>query len=473
MTPPLRDTVLMMPTTLQKITQQLCGRSAGSPNSNVLGHSIDSRTLNPGDVFWALPGRNCDGHQFVTAAFEKGAAAAVVSQPVTREAGPCIQVEDVAAALAEASFEHRNSLEALMIGLTGSVGKTTTRQMLHAVLSKAYTGTASRENFNNRLGVPLSLLGISEADEYAVIEMGASAQGEIGALGELVQPEIAMLTQIAPAHLDGFGSIEGVISGKSELFDNLPESGLAVLPEHLYVMPAIRRRIHSRVLTVGQGPSADICLNNIRLDSGQLKFECDGDSFRMNAPGKHFASSAGLCVAIARELGLTTAQIQTGLESFSPVEGRCCRRMIGDWTVLDDTYNASPISMSAGLVSLLQTPVSGPRIAILGDMLCLGEHAKYYHRKLGQEVARSGIDYLLVYGEFADHVAAAATRGGMSASRIAAFLELEQLQELLPLWLSPGAGMLLKASRNMQLERLIPVLKAEAGSATQPLRRAG
>ena len=161
MTPPLRDTVLMMPTTLQKITQQLCGRSAGSPNSNVLGHSIDSRTLNPGDVFWALPGRNCDGHQFVTAAFEKGAAAAVVSQPVTREAGPCIQVEDVAAALAEASFEHRNSLEALMIGLTGSVGKTTTRQMLHAVLSKAYTGTASRENFNNRLGVPLSLLRIS------------------------------------------------------------------------------------------------------------------------------------------------------------------------------------------------------------------------------------------------------------------------------------------------------------------------
>jgi len=460
----------MTPTTLQKITDRL---STGEMSRTAFGHSIDSRTLKPGDVFWALPGRQFDGHQFVATAFKNGASAAVVSRDIPGQPGPLIQVDDVHTAMWSAAEEHRSAQEALMIGLTGSVGKTTTRQMLHAVLSSRYNGTASQQNFNNHLGVPLSLLSIRNDDEYAVIEMGASTQGEIARLSNLVQPEIGILTHISPAHLDGFGSLEGVIAGKSELFSAIPAEGLAVLPEHLYALPAIRKQIRCRVLTVGQSSTADVLATDVDCRDDSVQFRSGDDSFRLNMPGKQFVGSAAICVAVGRELGLTTEEIQAGFDRFEPVNGRCCRLNIGDWSVIDDTYNASPAAMSAGLQTLLQLPVSGPRIAVLGDMKCLGEQSQHYHRKLGQEVARCGVDYLLVYGEFADTVARSAARTGMSASRIAAFEDLQQLQDILPLWLSPGAGLLLKASRAMQLERLLPFLEAEAGEARTSLRRAG
>lgn len=473
-------------TTLHQLAAILEGRLLSAPvgADPALAYSensIDTRTLRPGDIFWALPGTARDGHDFVREAFQRGAAAAIVSRSQDQSAGPCIKVPHVSRALTRLAAWHRQRQDALLIGVTGSVGKTSTRHMLHGVLAERFAGLQSPANFNNRLGVPLSLLKLESRHEFGVLELAASARGEIADLAELVEPEVGLITQIAPAHLDGFGTIENVASAKSELFAALPENGFAVIPEQFAWLPAVKAAVRCPLLTVGTGPNCHVAAREVRHEAGRLRFRVEETTYSLRVPGAHFLNSALLSLAVAREFGLSPVQIQQGLERFQPIPGRCQLRKIGTWTILDDTYNASPVAMQAALTALQQLQVSGPRIAVLGDMLCLGDQAVRHHRKIGQEIARSKIDYLLTYGSAAREFALGAMQAGMSASRIGVFQDLEPLRDILSLWLAPDSAVLLKASRLMRLERLLPLLEQEANSTSTatipfpgtPLRKAG
>lgn len=454
--------------TLQQLADILEGKlvcSSAEPAwaTTYSDNSIDTRTLQRGDLFWALPGTQADGHDFVPQAFLSGASAAVVSRlEPSSPGGPVVLVPDVAAALARLASWHRKYQDALLIGVTGSVGKTTTREMLHQVLAQRFSGMQSPANYNNRLGVPLSLLRLESEHEYGVLELAASATGEIAALSQLVAPEVGVITHIAPAHLDGFGTLDQIANTKAELFAALPATGFAVIPEEFASQPAVRRTVSCRLLKTGLGNDCDIQAHGVSQSEGILRFIVDRQHYALNVPGRHFLSSALICLAIAREFGMTPTEVQAGFQKFRPLPGRGRVLRIGHWTVVDDTYNASPVAVQAGLRMLTGLPVPGPRIAVLGDMLCLGDQTAYHHRRIGRDISRAGVDYLVTFGQAAHDYASGALQGGMSASRIAVFQDLEQLQHILGLWLTPGAALLLKGSRKMQLDRLIPWLERES-----------
>lgn len=474
--------VLMFPLTftdLARITQgELINFAAvkGSAHnvSSFENVSIDTRSLSAGDLFVALNGPRYDGHDFLKDAFEHGAAGAVVCsnycEAETVTGKPVIAVQETLQAMQDLARWNCKQSDALTIGITGSVGKTTTRHMIHTVLSESFAGIQSPRNYNNQIGVPLSLLQLNEEHEFGVIEFGASAPGEISELASWAEPDFGVLTRIGPAHLESFGSLETVIQSKAELIDAIAQNGLIFLPEETARIPEIRRRLPPGAITTGQSKECHLCAQDIRFQKGWLNFSVDGESFRLQVPGKHFLDSALITIGLARELGMTSNQIQNGLDQFQPVPGRCELRMIGSWTVLNDCYNASPLSVTAGLESLCELAGVKHRIAVLGDMLGLGNQSEYYHHEVGKQVANFNIDFLITYGSYACDVASGAHQAGMSPSRIGAFDDFEAMQEILSLWLDKQSAILLKGSRNMQMERLLGWLENQAQSQPIPQR---
>jgi len=421
--------------------------------------SIDSRSLQQGEVFLALVGRNGDGHDFVDHARQRGAAAAIVERS-SNAALPQIVVSDTRAALWRMARWQRQNSDTLVIGITGSVGKTSTRNMLHGVLSTQFQGQQSPQNFNNELGVPLSLLQMNADDEFAVIEIAANRPGEIARLADLAQPEIGILTSIGPAHLEGFGSLAGVIQEKSQLLAALPASGLAVLPDHLAVLPGIRTALNSRIITIGTGPNCTLAGNESERQSGGLSFQIGETNFHLPVQGGHLLTSALICVAIGRELGLSDTQIQTGFNRFSSMPGRANIKATSFGCIIDDSYNANPLSMTAGLELLRYQANVHRRIAVLGDMAELGPESVSLHRKVGHRVANSACDCLITYGPLACEIARGAHTAGMSASRIACFETISDLMPILSLWIEPGTAVLVKGSRSMRMETIVAALEA-------------
>jgi UDP-N-acetylmuramoyl-tripeptide--D-alanyl-D-alanine ligase len=351
----------------------------------------------------------------------------------------------------------------MVIGVTGSVGKTTTRQMIHSVLSARYRGVQSPRNYNNQFGVPLSLLEIGPQDEYAVIEIGASAPGEVAHLGKTVQHEVAVITSVAEAHLSGFGSIENVLSSKTELVDTLGVGGFVVLNGDDSRLLEYAKQIEHPVYLCGFGPQNHFQVELKQMTAEGMQFKINGEAFHLPVLGRHFLSAAAAAVAIATELGLEVEQIQAGLSRFQPVDGRCSPKKIGPWTVIDDTYNSSPRSMYAACRLLAEWPDSGSRkILVAEDMLELGKSARAYHRLLGEYITGANIDFLLTHGEFAQVVASAAVKRGMAPHQIAVCESLETLELILDCWLKPHDVILVKGSRGMRMERVVESLEEEA-----------
>lgn len=460
----------MFPLTFSQLTRVTGGElnsSASVEAVSVESISTDTRSLRPGDLFIALQGGKYDGHHFLDQAKACGAIGSVVSSASQYRTGisneiPQVIVPDTLLTLQELARWNSRQSDALKIGITGSVGKTTTRHMIHTVLSEAFTGFQSPHNFNNQIGVPLSLLQLNEEHEFGVIEFGASSPGEIAELASWTEPEIGVLTNLGPAHLDGFGSLKVVIESKAELIDAVAENGLMILPDETACIPEINRRLPARYLTTGCSNQCDVFAEDMRYQRGVLHFSVAKSAYHLQVPGKHFLNSALIALGIARELGMSSRQIQTGFERFKPLAGRCQIRKIGNWTILDDCYNASPLSVSAALEAISELAGPKHRIVILGDMLGLGDRAAYYHRKLGTQIAKSGIDFLLTYGNHAGDIAHGALLAGMSGTRMGTFEDLIPLQEILSLWLEDECGILIKGSRNMQMERVLNWLEQEA-----------
>lgn len=446
----------------------------------------DSREAGPATVFWALRGDTHDGHRFVEAALTAGCDAAVVdsafqsdqstapsisSSNENGQAATILQVENTLTALQTFAAWNRGRHAARVIGITGSFGKTTTREMIHAALQYEVDSHRSPRNYNNHFGVPLALLGLDSRHRAAIIELGASAPGEIRKLAAIAAPETGIITGIGQAHRATFGSADDVVKAKGELAESLPASGLLLLCGDDVHAWQLSQRTAASVKRVGTGRDCDVRAESIQQDGERLCVRIDGMDFRIRAAGKHFVRSVLFAVATARDFGLTDRQILTGLADFRAPAGRCSVETAGSWTVIDDSYNSSPEAFAAacGLLGGWQT--EGRRILICGDMLELGDATAACHQDAGLAAARAGIDRVFALGEYSQDVAGSAVEAGLDPACAEAFggNELPSLLHRLQQTLRSGDVILVKGSRGMRMERVIEWLRLESISGPLPI----
>ncbi len=422
----------------------------------------DSRHVQSGDVFWGLRGTRFDGAGFALDAFARGAGGAVVSKYV--QPWPncwSLQVHDSQQALHQLARWNRQRMAGRVVAVTGSVGKTTTRQMIRSVLGTRYCGTASPLNFNNHVGLPLSMLAIEPEHDFAVLELAASGPGEILQLASLCQPQIGVITRIGDAHLRGFGSVQGVAQAKTELLPVLPADGWAVLGGDDPQLRKLASRARTNIVWFGRSLENDMVATNVRCRAGRLSFTVDGTAMSVNVWGRHYLAPALAAVAVGRIFGICDAEIAHGLTQFQPPPMRCQITKFGGATVIDDTYNASPLAMKAALELLRDFDTSGRRIVVCGDMAELGDEAEAMHYKLGDQVVTlCGADLLVACGQWAAEVVAGARAAGMPLDASMSCREPKDALECFGSQLRPGDVVLVKGSRAMGMERLVEALRA-------------
>lgn len=461
----------MTPVRISDLIAATQGQAVGIRDTSIGFDRVetDSRKVRPRDLFWALKGQRHDGHDFIPQAAERGAGICVSQRQ--RDGVPLLLVDDTLLALWNFAKWYRQQQDALIVGVTGSVGKTTTRNMVAAVLAQRFHGMQSPHNYNNHLGVPLSLLQIQQDHEYAILEFGASRVGEIADLAAIAQPEIGLVTAIGPAHLDEFGSLENICAAKGELLAALPETGFAVLNGDDEAVRSLANRAACEVFLVGERVRNHVVARGIEQFNNRIQFQIDRSKFQIRTAGRHHLTAALMAVAVGREIGMGDDEIAAGLESFKPVPGRCSVSRLGDWTVIDDTYNSNPRSMQAAC-RLLQTWAGpGNRVLVTGDMLALGAETETHHTELGRLIAGSGIDRLVALGAQAATVARSAKEAGMDAGCLGACRDLDTLMLLLDCWLEPDDVVLVKGSRGMHMEQVIDRLRNQSRSTKRSSRK--
>jgi UDP-N-acetylmuramoyl-tripeptide--D-alanyl-D-alanine ligase len=447
------------------------GHWTGTPPASVEGVSTDTRTLPEGSLFVALRGERFDGHAFLPEAGARGAAAAVVDDrfdPTEGVAGPAgrLVVPDTLRALGAIARLHRSRFQLPVVGVTGSNGKTTTREMIAAVLSTRGKVLKTEGNLNNEVGVPLTLFGLDASHSAAVVEMGMNHPGEIARLAAIALPQVGVVTLAAPAHLEGLGTVDAVADAKAELYAGLPPGGIVIAnaddPRMLKRAQASARRMIT--FSGSKGRRGDVVVLEI-VSSGEdgLRFVLGvgNRELPVHIPGlvgPHNASNAAAAAAAAIALGCTDREITRGLAAVRPV-GRRLRleRLPSGVALLDDCYNANPASMSAALATLAGIAGPGRRaVAVLGDMLELGAFEAEAHRALGAEVARSGVKVLAAFGPRSRETAEAARAAGLDAFHTE---DVDALVRWAKAALAPGDALLVKGSRGMKLERLVEALR--------------
>lgn len=462
---PHHDNLLATPSlTGAELHSVLGGRLVTHGTTNVSAAcrvAIDSRQVQPGDLFWALRGEQHDGADFADEAFARGAVG-IVSGPQAvdpPEGAWALCVDDSLAALKRLAQHRRHHFYRPVIGVTGSVGKTTTRQMIFAALSAAMSGTASPENYNTPVGLSLSLLGLNSNLDFGVFEMAARGPGQIAELSGLAAPTIGVITNIGVAHLGPFGSQRAIAETKAELLESLPADGLAVLNGDDPWLRRMAGRSRAEVLWVGRSGDCQVTATNVSAGGGRLRFEVDGHALQVPVWGRHHLTAALIGVAVARAMGLPFDLIAEGLSTFRAPPMRCEVARINGVTVINDTYNASPPSMRAALELLRESETAGQRVFVCGDMAELGEAVAELHRSLGRDVVSTcGPDLLVACGRHADDVVDAARAAGMPADRTRICQTPEEALPQLRAALVPGDVVLVKGSRRMALERLVEAL---------------
>ncbi len=427
----------------------------------------DSRAIEPGDLFVALRGENFDGHAYLAQALEKGAAGLVVEmEPEKMPAVPVVLVEDTLRALGDLAAYRRALMPDLQVlAITGSCGKTTVKEMIAAILDRKHKVLKTKGNFNNLIGLPLSLLPVEFSHKFAVLEMGMNQPGEIARLTEIANPDIACITNVQDAHLAGLSDINGVARAKGELFAGIKAGGRLVVNADDTRVRSIARRCKQKQITFGRKPKADI--RGLRLRglgergmSFTLRIGGNEARVKMRGLGAHNVQNALAAAGMAYAAGLQFKDIVTGLESFVPFEKRLqVQRLTGGIRLVNDTYNANPASVLAALETLRQMGNSHRKVVILGDMLELGTQSVAAHQAIGRQVALIGFDALLAVGIFAEVLVAAAWKDGMSREKAKVFTDKEQIsawlrQEIAAGDLKPGDWVLVKGSRGMRMETI-------------------
>jgi len=422
--------------------------------------SIDTRAMEPEGCFIAIEAAR-DGHDFVGDAFARGATVAVVRKASDESApnGTLVLTADTTHAVTALGRLARARLarSARVVGITGSAGKTATKDLTAAAVAPRLRVHASHLSFNNELGLPLTLLGADSETQVVIVEMGARLKTHISALAEVARPDIGVVTHVGMAHAEHLGGRAGIIDAKGELVEALPPSGLAVLNADDDATPELARRTKARVLRVGTAASADVVVEQVALDRDlrptfQLRTPWGGADVRLELRGAHQALNAAMATAVAAELGVPLPDAVAGLADARPAPHRMTvSRSSGGVTVINDSYNSSPTSAAAALRSLAGTPVDGHRVAVLGEMRELGKHADREHARVGELTAAAGVDLLIVVGDGVESLAVAAEQAGVEVLRAA---DPSAAASVVAARVRPGDAVLVKASRAVGLEEL-------------------
>ena len=453
------------------------------------GVSIDSRTTKAGDCFFAINGENFDGHDFVCDAFTKGAICAVVSKNITCEienrkskienlsSSACLlRVDDTVKALGDFAREYRRQAGFKVVAITGSVGKTTTRHIANHVLSKYFRIFQSPKNFNNNIGLPLTLLGADTEHQIVIAELGTNHPGEIAYLTRIALPDIAVVTNVCPAHLEGFGSIEAIIQEKLSIAEGLKPDGILIINSDLvkwlngewlngkfdFQSPAAGRRI----ITFGKSANADYLASDITLDGLGSRFNINGTEIDLPLPGAGNVENALAGCAICARLGLTINDFAQAVKILPPVFMRAEMLQTGTLTVLNDCYNANPASMKNALeiLSNLGSAQKGRLVFVCGDMAELGSQSESLHAELGEYIAKAKVQLLLAVGRFAKITAQAAKRAADSVGhqlQIECFEDTASACNNLQKFIKDSDIILVKGSRIARLEVVVEKLKAQ------------
>ena len=440
----------MTPITTAQICEAVQGVLFGDEHTTISNLSTDSRTISDGAWFVPLTGERFDGHDYIDMALEKGAAGCFCARlpGKVRDDKAYILVEDTKRALRDLSAWYRNQFDIPIVQITGSMGKTTFKELLAGILSQRYNTLKTPGNLNGDIGAPLTLLSLTPAHQAAVIETGMDEFGQIRYLGQAIRPDVAVITIIDDVHLSHFGSREDILHAKAEIFENLRPGGLAVLNGD----DALLNTLHPDCETVRCGQSPDCAvritdLEDLGLEGVRCTVVTRKDSYPLTipAPGVHMAELAALAIAAAERLGLTKEEIINGVASYAPADNRLrIERLPGNRVMINDSYNANPRSVRAD-VKILSRHKGGKRIAMLGDMTELGTAEAPGHRSVGELVGRLGIEVLLAVGPRSrEHMVPAAQAAGCPDVRW--YPDRESAKEDLLSLFTPGDAILLKAS---------------------------
>lgn len=448
----------------------ILGGSCGVSARIARGYAIDSRTIEPGQLFFAIRGPRFDGHEFVAQAFDRGAVGAVVAHVFREQAPPAfapalIPVPDTTEALHQLARAVRRKWGRSLVAITGSVGKTTTKEMIAAVLAQRFSVQKSPRNLNNFYGLPLTLLALEPAHDLAVVELAMSAPGEIAHLTRIAEPQVGVVTNVAPVHLQFFDSVDSIALAKRELTENLNSSATAVLNHDDVRVRRFAEGFAGRVVTFGFEEGAQFRAQEIRGGQG------GGSQFRVAAPGltceihlalagRHNVENALAAIATASLFGIPPTDLQQPLATFQTLPQRSeILTLPGGITVINDSYNSNPVAMERMLETLAAWPGARRRIVVAGEMLELGITSPDWHRNIGRRCAESGVDWLLAVQGDARFFLEGAAEGGMPAERAQFFPNAEQAGEFCRTFLVPGDVLLLKGSRAVGLEKVTELLQ--------------
>ncbi|MCK4403552.1 MAG: UDP-N-acetylmuramoyl-tripeptide--D-alanyl-D-alanine ligase [candidate division Zixibacteria bacterium] len=440
----------------------------------IRGISIDSRNIEKGNLFVAIPGERFDGHQFMKQAAEKGAKAAVmakdkrhtIDQEIFNKIA-AILVKDTKKALRDMASWHRRKFDIPTVAVTGTNGKTTTKDMIAEVLSSRFCVLKSPKSYNNLIGVPLTLFQLNSRSEALVIELGMSSPGEIGILTQISNPSIGVITNIGPAHLESMQSTEKIAQAKFELPECMssPKTIILNADDSILADRIRQKKKGERVISFGIEKRADFSADRIEVNrDGYISFRVNKDlTINLGLLGKHNIYNALAAFTVGGLLGVDPQKIKQKLERYTPSELRMELVQIRDIRVINDSYNANPASTQKALETLKKIKTAGRKIAVLGDMLELGEKAIDFHLEVGRKVAFLGVDMLLVVGELARFIAQGAKEAGMSSQDILTFENNQQVSFYLLENLKGGELVLVKGSRRMKTEEVVLSLKSLYG----------
>ncbi|MBR5329836.1 MAG: UDP-N-acetylmuramoyl-tripeptide--D-alanyl-D-alanine ligase [Firmicutes bacterium] len=450
----------MKPLSLETIARVTGGTYVGpESDKGITIESVehDSRKVTPGALFLCIKGERSDGHAYANKAFELGAVCCLSEQELPDAKGPYVQVESTLIALKALGAYYRSLFTIPVVGITGSVGKTSAKEMIASAISAKFNICKTEANLNNEIGVPLTLLNMREEHEAAVIEMGISDFGEMTRLGQMVRPNLCVMTNIGYCHLECLGDLNGVLKAKSEVFAQMAQNGIAVVNGDDELLSAFDPGL--KKITYGTLSRNALRAENIK-DSGTEGIDCDivdeKGSFSVHIPafGSHMVLAALAAAAVSKELGLTDEEIAKGLLSYKAVGGRANVTDTGVYTVINDCYNANPNSVRAALTSL--GGLSGRNVAILGDMFELGADSDALHEGIGAFAAEKNIDLLLCCGENSKHI----FEGFIKTSEKEAyhFTNRDTMIAALPTFLEKGDNILVKASHGMHFDAVVEAL---------------
>ncbi len=443
----------------------------GDISASFAGISIDSRTIAVEDLFVAIKGDVHDGHRFAFDVIEHGVGGLIIDRDQA-DAEPgrlcqskgivCVTVKDTTQALGDlAAFQRRRS-NAAVVAITGSNGKTTTRTMTAAVVAQRFDTLSTIGNLNNEIGLPMTLLNLSPDHQWAVVELGMNRPGEIERLGAICAPDVGLITNIGPAHLEGLGSIDAVMTAKGELLGQIKPGGTAVLNADDQKLMQLADKASASVLWFGRSEKALVRANSVQPKGQGLSFKLllpSEDIFvDLATPGNFMVSNALAAAAVGHLLGIGAAEIKAGLEGFQPVKGRLnLHQTAKGVNIIDDTYNANPGSMGAAIATLRALKANNRGALIIGDMLELGDHSQALHHQIGTLAADSGITRIYSTGKFAEAVATGARNQGMDSGNIMVGSK-DEIFASITAWLESGDWVLVKGSRSMAMETVVAQL---------------